>query len=102
MTLTRTRGADGAASSRDSKTARGQLIWLQVVADHCPQILLRVLGLVARHGAIPHTIVFERRPRSLRIEVAVDALGPGTLENLAHKVGTIPTVRSARLRPAPR
>jgi acetolactate synthase regulatory subunit len=71
---------------------------LEVTADHCPQVLLRVLGLIARHAAIPHGILIERDQSSLRIEVEVDALAPAHLRTLNFKIEDIPTVRSSRIR----
>lgn len=68
------------------KVPRDQIACLEVTADHCPQVLLRVLGLIARHGAIPHGILFERDQSSLRIEVEVDALAPAHLRTLNFKI----------------
>jgi len=96
------------AIARDARTAstspypprkvpREQIACLEVTTDHCPQVLLRVLGLVARHGAIPHGIHFERRPTILQIRVEIDTLAPAQLRTLNCRIEEIPTVRSSRI-----
>jgi hypothetical protein len=101
MTNSAVRGASRATSvfdhaHRSAKRRNDQLVRLLVSTDICPQVLLRVLGLVAQHGAIPWSTSFERRRRSLFIEIEFDAASPERAEMLLHKVRAIPTVRSAR------
>lgn len=102
MTHDLARGVDRAAFPMPSpcvtKRCRSQLAVLQVSAHICPQVLLRVLGLVAQHGAIPYSIGFARRPRSLHVEIVIDSLDQRAAEILLHKIRAVPMVRTARLR----
>lgn len=102
MTHDSTRGITRAAFPMPSlgvtKRRRNQLAILRVSAYICPQVVLRVLGLVAQHGAIPYSIGFARRPRSLRVEIVIDSLDQSAAEILLHKIRAVPMVRTARLR----
>lgn len=49
---------------------------LQVAADICPQVLLRVLGLFAQRNIIPSAISFSQEPQFLQFEITVDGLTP--------------------------
>lgn len=102
MTHDSMRGVARAASPMPSpgvtKRRRSQLAVLRVSAFICPQILLRVLGLVAQHGAIPYSIGFARRPHSVRIDIVIDSLTPRAAEILLHKIRALPMVRTANLR----
>jgi hypothetical protein len=69
----------------------------QVTADLCPQVLLRILGLVAQHTLIPHSVVLERHEDRIDARIAVDGLSPERAEILLAKISTIVTVREAIL-----
>lgn len=102
MTYSAVRGASRVKSvfdhaRRSAKRRNDQLVRLRVSADICPQVLLRVLGLVAQHGAIPWSTSFEQRPRTLHVEVLFDIQNRDRAEILLRKVQAIPTVRLARL-----
>ena len=68
-----------------------------VTADLCPQALLRILGLVAQHMAIPRSITCERHDDRLDARIAVDGLTPERAEILLAKIAMIVTVREARM-----
>ena len=68
-----------------------------VTADHCPQAMLRILGLIAQNSLVPRRIVCERLEDRLYAEIAVTGLAPERAEILLAKIATIVTVREARL-----
>ncbi|MBC9034037.1 hypothetical protein IAG41_16740 [Sphingomonas sp. JC676] len=79
-----------------TKQPRNTLARLRVEAQLCPQVMMRVLGLIAQQAIVPATIQFERRTRSVRFEIAVDGLSDHSAEILLEKVRMIVTVRNAR------
>lgn len=80
-----------------AKTPNDRLCRLQVEADICPSVLLRVLDLVSRHALVPLTITSERRQDHLWLEVAVDGLPERAAEILLGNVEAMVKVRDARL-----
>jgi acetolactate synthase regulatory subunit len=82
---------------RPIKTPRAELILLAIEADDCPQILLRVLGLVARDGSIPATIEASRTDKGISIAIALDRVSPHVSERIALQVAQMPTVREVQL-----
>jgi len=74
-----------------------RLYRFRVTADLCPQAMLRILGLVAQHNAIPRRIVCERLEDRLYAEVSVDGLTVARAEILLAKIAAIVTVRDARM-----
>jgi hypothetical protein len=95
------RGALPAPSSPSaaSKAARARLIRLGVEADPCPQVMMRVLGLLAQQSLIPLTIAASSTPESIRVEIELDGgiLSEARAERLVHKLAAIVTVRDARV-----
>jgi hypothetical protein len=65
----------------------------EVIADLCPQVLLRILGLIAQNSLIPVNLVCERRGDHLHARIALDGLPPARAEILLAKIATIVTVR---------
>lgn len=90
-------------AAHPNKTPRTELALLEVAADDCPQILLRVLGLVSRDGSIPATISATRSNGGLEIAIELDRVSEVTSERIARKVAEFPAVRKVRLasRPIP-
>ena len=68
-----------------------------VVADSCPQALLRILGLVAQNSLIPLSVVCERHEDRLHAKIALYGLSPERAEILLHKIAAIVTVRNAHM-----
>ena len=101
MTSTTAPRAFGASSlagtPRLRKIARGDLVRLQVDAGICPQVLLRVLGLISQQGLVPLNISYERQRHRLRFLIEMDGLSEHSADVLARKVESIVMVRSARL-----
>jgi hypothetical protein len=94
---------DGALrSSVPGKVDRDRIARLEVEADHCPQVLLRVLGLIAQRSIIPFTIVASRSDEELALSVEIEALPSHQAEALVDKVESIVMVRSARFVPSGR
>lgn len=82
------------------KSPRRDLARLQVVAEICPQVFLRTLGLIAHRGIMPLSMTFERSPRRMRFEIEVEGLPEPDAASLAAKVVGLVHVRSVRwLRP---
>ncbi len=79
------------------KTPNDRLCRLQVEAEICPNVLLRVLDLVSRHALVPLTITSERRDDHLWLEVAVDGLPERAAQILLGNVEAMVKVRDARL-----
>lgn len=96
-TCARARNDHSATDTYPTKTPRSKLVRLRVRADHCPQVLLRVLGLIAQQAVIPVTIAAERRTRELRFEIELDGLPDQSAKVLLAKVEAIVAVRSARI-----
>jgi hypothetical protein len=69
----------------------------QVTAELCPQVLLRILGLVSQHALIPRNVVCERREDGLHVEIEVDGLPDERAEILLAKMAAIVMVREAVL-----
>ena len=68
-----------------------------VVADPCPQALLRILGLIAQNSLIPLSVVCERHAGQLHARIALYGLSPERAEILLAKIATIVTVRDTHL-----
>jgi len=79
------------------KTPRDRLARLTVISEVCPQVVLRVLGLIAQQGRLPLSIAVERRARSQQLIVVLDDFAEHQAAILVEKVRTIVMVRSARL-----
>ena len=79
-----------------SKIPRVRLVRLDVIADICPQVLLRTLGLIAQRDIVPFAISFERTAQRLRFAIEIEALGSAQADILVAKVRELVRVRSAR------
>jgi hypothetical protein len=82
---------------RAPKTPRSDLVHLNVTGDLCPNLLPRVLGLVAQFDLIPCGIALTRSRAQLRLALELDRPDHRRAEILLHKVEAIPTVRRAGL-----
>ena len=80
------------------KIARERIARISVYAMLCPQLLPRVLGLVAQHALVPLTIMSQRRRTTMRLDIEVDGLPEAATAILVEKIRAIITVRSAQLR----
>jgi hypothetical protein len=78
------------------KAPRATLARLRVVADICPQVFLRTLGLIAQRDIVPLSMAFERRATRLHFEFELEGLSDQASEMLAAKVAELVRVRSAR------
>jgi hypothetical protein len=86
-----------ARAPRAPKTARPNLVRLHVSGDICPNLLPRLLGLVALFDEIPYGIALTRHRASLKLSIDLGRLEDPRAETLLNKVAGIPTVRGARL-----
>jgi len=88
-------------AAQPTKTPRASLVRLTVESEHCPQVLLRVLGLVSRDGTIPATIAVARSDDGLAIVIDLDGACAQPCDRLRLKVESIPMVRKASLAALP-
>lgn len=86
-----------AASTQAAKTPREQLARFSIDADHCPQVLLRVLGLMARDGTVPVTVAVTRAADNILIEVELDGASATRCEHLKLRIEEFPSVRKVLL-----
>ncbi len=84
-------------AQRAPKTVRPTLVRLHVSGDVCPNLLPRLLGLVAQFDQIPYGIALTRFPAGLKLSIDLGRLEEARAEILLNKVSGIPTVRGARL-----
>jgi hypothetical protein len=84
-------------ANRAPKTARPNLVRLHVSGDICPDLLPRLLGLLAQFDEIPYGIALTRHRASLKLSIDLSRLEDPRAETLLNKVACIPTVRGARL-----
>jgi len=102
VAVTRVASASASASPSPAKVPRERIVTLHAETDHCPHVLLRILGLVAQHGTVPLSIAAERNDEGQRLAVEIDTLPDHTMSVLLGKVETIVTVRRAEIAPPPR
>jgi len=81
------------------KTPCDQLVTFEIEADHCPQVLLRVLGLMTRDGTIPVTVAVRRTEDAILIAVGLDGATANRCDHLRQRIEEVPTVRTAILSP---
>lgn len=88
----------GGAADRTAspKIPRAALARLDVVADICPQVFLRTLGMIAQRDIVPVAMHFEQTSRSLRFAIEVEGLGDQQAAILVAKIAELVRVRSAR------
>ena len=79
------------------KTPCSDLVRLNIEADDCPQVLLRVLGLVARDGTIPVTIEAARLEEGIAIAIELDRVLVNRCESMVHRIAGIVAVRAVTL-----
>jgi hypothetical protein len=87
---------------RAATSPRGHALMLRVLAEPCPQVLLRVLGLSAQLDRIPLRVRTRCEGTVQRFTIALDGLSEHQSQVLLAKVQAIVTVRSARYAPVPR
>lgn len=79
-----------------AKVCRERLARLEVQADHCPQVLLRVLGLFAQRSIIPLSMAASRGADEIALTVEIEAPPAEQAEALVARIESIVMVRSAR------
>lgn len=90
-------GAENAHPMPSTKTPRGHITMLQVETQHCPQVLLRILGLVAVHDRIPLTIASCRDETTQHIAIGLDSLPEQVGAILLNRVRNMVPVVKAEL-----
>ncbi|MBX3563606.1 MAG: hypothetical protein KF730_03410 [Sphingomonas sp.] len=79
------------------KVPRERVVRLAVETEICPQVLLRVLGLLAQRWIVPLTISAQRSDESMRLEVEIEVPADGDYASLVAKIEEVVMVRSARI-----
>lgn len=69
---------------------------LRVTADLCPQMMLRILGVVSRQSAIPRSVAADRSAQQLQVDIALDDLAGDALDRMRAQMAAIVGVRSVR------
>lgn len=69
----------------------------RITTDLCPQVLLRILGLMTPHVELPRTICCVRHHDRIHAEIAVDGITPDGADLLLAKISVIVAVRDAQL-----
>ena len=82
------------------KAPLDRLATLEVTADYCPQTLMRVLDLFARHAHVPYNIVMHRRSRSLHLLIRFEDVADASAERMREAAAAFPMVWTAKLRRA--
>ena len=90
------------AQTHATKTPCEQLARFDIEADHCPQVLLRVLGVMARDGTVPVTIAVTRTLEAIEIVIELDGATAARCEHLKYRVEEFPAVRRVALSSIPR
>lgn len=84
-------------NASSSKTPSADLVLLEIETDDCPQVLLRVLGVVARDGTIPVTIEAARLEDGLAIAIGLDGMSAPARQTIAYRVAGYPAVRKVSM-----
>ena len=84
--------SDGATAPEPNR-----LHCFQIVADPCPQALLRILGLIAQNSLLPLSVVCERHAEQLHARIELHGLSLNRAEILLAKIAAIVTVRDAHM-----
>ena len=95
--LAAVRPHDARQRSPTRKTPREQLSTFEIKADHCPQVLLRILGLMTRDGSIPVTVAVTRAPDAIVMTIELDGATPARCKQLRTRIEELPTVHRASL-----
>ena len=77
------------------KTATADLVAVRIHADLCPQVHMRIFGVLAQLGIEPLTMTFARTDAEVVLDCAFAAPLPDRLELLVHKLRAIVSVRDA-------
>lgn len=74
--------------------AQPEAVHLRVTADLCPQMMLRILGVVSRQSAIPRSVAADRSAEGLQLDIALDGLATDALDRMRAQMAAIVGVRS--------
>ncbi|HVI99484.1 MAG TPA: hypothetical protein VM657_10505 [Sphingomonas sp.] len=88
-------------SPSPAKVPRERIVTLRAETDHCPQVLLRILGMVGQHDTIPLSIGAERDEDGQHVTIEIDTLPDHIVALLLAKIEAIVTVRRAEIVPLP-
>ena len=80
-----------------AKTPRAELVLLEIEADDCQQVLLGVLGVVARDGTIPVTLEAARLDNGLAIAIELDGMTAPARQTIAYLLAGYPAVRKVSM-----
>src|SRR5687767_12195301 len=69
---------------------------LLIGAAHCPQVLLRILGLIAQQSITPSAVHFTHTRRGIWIEIGLESLGEQSMLVLQQKIAALVMVKSVR------
>jgi len=99
--VTRAACAPVSVAPFSAKVPRERIVTLRAETDHCPQALLRVLGMIAQHDTIPLSIGAERGEDGQTVTLDIDTLPDHAMATLLAKIEAIVTVRQVEIVPRP-
>jgi hypothetical protein len=68
-----------------------------ITTELCPQVLCRLLGLLAQQGRIVERVEARQRPKSLHVRLSVAGIEAHHAEIVAAKMRSVVRVRTVRL-----
>lgn len=87
------------ASCAQSRLRAEDVTTLEVTCDECPQLPLRILGLIAQRGLCPEHFECRRTADALNITLAMTGSLSPDADSLANKIGGMIGVRNVSLTP---
>ncbi|MCW3838096.1 hypothetical protein ACFQ1E_18655 [Sphingomonas canadensis] len=64
----------------------------EIAGDACPQLLNRLLGLLAQQDRVPDSVIARREGDMLSIGIAIDGIDPHRAEIIAEKMRSMVSV----------
>jgi acetolactate synthase regulatory subunit len=68
-----------------------------ITTEHCPQILCRLLGMIAQQGRLVERIEARRRPKYLHVHLSIAGMDAHSATIVAEKMRSLVPVRSVKL-----
>lgn len=85
-------------STRVDAPTKQSAYQFQLVAELCPQVMLRVLGLIAQNGLVPQQILCEQEGDELHARISVENLTADRAEILFAKMLAVIMVKEGKLK----
>lgn len=83
---------------RGKRAADGDAAVFAITTEHCPQVLCRLIGLLAQQDRLVDWVRVDTGARTCRVSLAVSGVDRQRAEIIAEKMRGLVRVRSVRLR----